>query len=212
MALSTYDDLVKSVGKWLHRDDLALLIPDFIELCETEMFANEAETLELRVIEKTSTATAVGTPPSESRFLALPPGFLSARDSKITVKNQLLDLLYEAPHAMVVRDSIGTPHRFTVTDGIELDIVPDQDYTITLKYYGKPDPITALNQTNSILTSDPNIYLYGTLHQAFTHSQDGEQAAIYFSKFISAIIGANKRAKKGRYGPAPAMSIKGATP
>lgn len=211
MALSTYDELITSIINWSHRKDINLLIPDFIALAEIEMFANNDEILELRTIEKTSTATLTG-PPSEIRFVELPPRYLQQRDFRITVNNGFLPLNYQVPEALIVRNSTGTPFNFTVTNEIEFDIVSDRDYVITMKYYAKPEQLTLTNQTNEILTSDPNIYLFGSLHQLFLFSEDDNEAAKWGAKFINAIKGANDRSKAGRFGPSPQMKVKGSTP
>lgn len=209
MALSTYDELITSIIKWSKRQDLDLLIPDFIQLAEGEMFDNPNQILQIRASEKTSTATAVGTAPNASRFLALPPNFTNQRDFKITVSDSNLDLRYQSPSSMYIRSGTGTPCFFTITDEIELDVVPDQDYTLTMKYYAEFDPLTSTNQTNEVLTSNPNIYLYGALKQSFLYQEDINQATVYDGLFTDAIKGANRKSKAGRYGPAPAMKFKG---
>jgi len=212
MSLGNFNDLVKSIITWSHRKDLGVLIPDFITLAETEMFANDDEVLEIRDDEKTATLTAIGTPPNESRFITLPTDFISQRSLKITNQDDQTNLRYRSPTALRIHPDTGTPTQFTITSQIELDIVPDQDYTLTMKYFAKPAPLTASNQTNSILLSDPNIYLYGALHQVFVFTEDDNEAVKYFNKFNSAIRGANDRARKGRFGPAPAMKVLGSTP
>jgi hypothetical protein len=212
MALDTYDNLVKSITTWSHRKDLGVLIPDFIRLAEVAMFSNDDEVLELRDDERTASAIAVGTPPNESRFVALPDDYVSQRDFKILVQDDLFNLIYRSPTALIVRSGTGTPCRFTVTDQVELDIVPDQDYTLTMKYQSKPLPLSTTNQTNTILTEEPNIYLYGALHQAFVYSEDDNEAVKYLGKFQDAIRGANDKIKKGRYGPAPSMKVLSSTP
>jgi hypothetical protein len=212
MALDTFDNLVKSVITWSHRKDLGVLIPDFIRLAEVAMFSNDDEVLEIRDDEKTATLTAIGTSPNESRFIALPTDYISQRDLKILVQDDLFNLTYRSPTALIIRSGTSTPCRFTVTDQIELDVIPDQDYTITMKYQSKPLPLTTLNQTNSILTEEPNIYLYGALHQVFVYSEDDNEAVKYLGKFQDAIRGANSKIKKGRYGPAPSMKVIGSTP
>ena len=62
-------------------------------------------------------------------------------------------------------------------------------------------------QTNDILTNHPSIYLYGALAQVYAYAQDDQQLTKYIQLFIGAIKGANKADKKGRYGPAPSMSV-----
>ena len=176
MALSNFDELVKSISTWSHRNDIGTLIPDFIALAETEMFSNDDETLETREEEETATLTAIGTTPNESRFIELPSDFLNQRDLKILIQNDTFNLIYRIPAALIIRSGTGTPCRFTETDKIELDIVPDQDYTITMKYYAKPEPLTKSNTKNQILTNNPNIYLYGALHQLFLFSESDNEA------------------------------------
>jgi hypothetical protein len=209
MALSTYDELITSIISWSHRKDIDTLIPDFITLSENEMFSNPDEILMVRESEKTSTATAVGTSPNESRFLALPTGFITSRDFKITVSNGVGDLRYQSPSSMNVRSGTGVPCFFTVTDEIELDVVPDQDYTVTMKYFAEFTALSTTNQTNEILTAEPNIYLFGALKQLFIWSEDIDEATKYDGLFTDAIKGANKKSKAGRYGPAPTMKFKG---
>lgn len=211
MAITTFDTLVTSIINWSHRTDLDLLIPDFIQLAETEMYANDDEVLEPRTIEKTSVANMTG-PPSASRFIELPPNYLQQRDFRITARNSFLNLDYQVPEALIVKDNTGTPRNFTVTNQVEFDIVPDEAYLITMKFYAKAEALSITNQTNEILTTDPNIYLYGALHQLFTHTEDDNESGKWFAKFTGAIRGANKRAKAGRYGSAPQMKVRGPTP
>jgi hypothetical protein len=108
----------------------------------------------------------------------------------------------------------GRPSYFTVVGNeLQFDRVPDSEYTIQIQYYRKALPLTAANQTNEILTNHPNIYLFGTLAAIFGYALDTEQEFAYINKFIGAIKGANKADKKGRFGPAPSMSLtSGMTP
>jgi len=208
VALSTYDELVDSIDKWtFQRGDLELLIPDFILAAEQEMYANDVQILETRTVEKTSTAVTDGT-----RFLGLPDNFLQQRDFRIERDSSQIQLNFTPVNGMVIQPSTGVPTQFTVTNQIEFNVVPDKNYNITMKYYAKPTALSSTNQTNEVLTSDPFIYLYGALHQAFLFTEDDNEAAKYYNKFISAIKGANKRAKVGRYGATPAMKLRSVAP
>ena len=207
MALVNYDDLVKSIVNWGHREDLNPLIPDFIALAETEMYNNEGWQLETRDMELVSTASTSGL------YLALPPGFEKARSIQLETGNGLQDVKFQAPEQLIRQVATGMPRFFSVIGNeIEFDRVPDSAYTIQIQYYKKPDPLTLTNQTNSVMTNNPNIYLFGALHQMYLYTQDGEQAITYFSKMQSVIRGANKAAKKARYGAAPYMRVEGVTP
>ena len=207
MALATYNDLVKSIISWSHRSDLNELIPDFIALAETEMYNNEGWQLEIRDMEVVTDVLTTGL------YLDLPVGFEKARSVQIQTSNGLQDLKSQAPEQLLRQVTTGQPRFFSVIGNqIELDRIPDSQYTVQFQYYKKPDPITALNQANSVLTNNPNIYLFGALHQLNIYTQDNEQAILFFSKMQSVIRGANKSAKKARYGPAPYMRVEGVTP
>ncbi len=100
------------------------------------------------------------------------------------------------------------PSFFTIIGNeIQFDRVPDSNYTIEFQYYRKAASLSITNQTNEILTSHPSIYLFGALTALFSYALDTEQQLKYNQMFISAIKGANKADKKGRYGPAPSMSL-----
>lgn len=202
MAISTYDDLVKSITTWGHRDDLDTLIPDFIVLAETEMYGNQIEPLKIRDMESIQTALT-----STGRFLSLPDGFEYTRSTRLVV-NDGGEIRYQSPEQMNRRPDTGKPQFFTVVGNeIEFDRVPDTDYTIEVQIFSKPTPLSTLNQTNSVLTKYPSIYLYGALTQLFIHSMDDQQAQKYNQLFLNAIKGANKNEKKGRYGPAPSLNL-----
>lgn len=205
MAIASYDDLLGSIVKWSHRQDTQELIPDFIMLAEYEMFNNAETQLRIRETEFVSSA------PTGTNYLALPPNFEKARSVLIETGSGLHELTFQVPAQLRRQPATGLPRFFTVVGNeIEFDRTPDTAYTIQIQYYKKPDPITEANQTNSVITGYPNIYLYGALHQLFLWSEDTEQAIKFVGKFQDAIKGANKADKKARYGAAPSMSVQGA--
>jgi len=202
MALTNYDELVKQVTDWSHRGDLGTKIPDFITLAENAMYSNELENLTVRSMETISTALASG------QYLSLPDGFESARSVRFVTSGGTGELKFQAPEQMYKEPSTGKPNFFTIVGNeIQFDRTPDSEYTIELQYYRKATPLSDDNQTNDILTNHPSIYLYGALAQVFAYSQDEQQLGKYIQLFTGSIKGANKADKKGRYGPAPSLSI-----
>ena len=200
--LDNYDNLVKEIIDWSHRNDLGVKIPDFIQLTENAMYSNETEVLTVRSMETISTALTAG------QYLSLPDNFESARSVRLVTGDNGGELRFQAPEQMFKQVAPGRPNFFSVVGNeIQFDRVPDDAYTIEIQYYRKATPLSTLVQTNDILTNHPSIYLYGALAQVYAYAQDDQQLTKYIQLFIGAIKGANKADKKGRYGPAPSMSV-----
>jgi hypothetical protein len=202
MALDTYNNLVKEIVDFSHREDLAGKIASFINLSETTMYSNDVELLAVRSMETITTALTTG------EFLALPADYESFRGIRLITPNNVGKLNYQAPQQMFNDAVPDRPSFFTIVGNqIQFNCVPDAEYTVQFQYFKKATPLSPTNQTNDILTNYPNIYLFGSLAALFGYAQDTQQEALYINKFIGAIRGANKSDKKGRYGPAPAMSL-----
>lgn len=198
MALSTYAQLKASVEVWSKRQDVKDKIDDFINLCETEIYSNSIEPLRVRSmvqLETSATSTSV-------RTLALPTGFLETRKIDLTVGNQRCNIDYVTPSAQGIRQGTGTPSNYTITDQIEYDIVPGQAYVTNHSYYGKLDALSDSATTNAILTSYPNVYLYGSLMVLYQWAENAEEYAKYQNLFIQAISGANTQDEQGNRGVA----------
>jgi len=208
MALSNFKELKQSVVDWSHRNDLNKLIDDFILMTEKDMFKTNAnhESLDVRAIESTS-STAVST-----KTFALPVGYLSMRSIEIQTSDSKTEIKYKVPDALRSRTGTGKPRFFTITSNIEFDITPDQSYTVEIKYFKRPDPLSIANPTNIVLTDNPDIYLFGVLAFLFAHAVDEVQKSAYYGMYSQAIDGANNQDKDGRYGPAPYARIEGSTP
>ena len=207
MAIANYSDLKTQIIDFSHRNDIASKVDNFIILAEEAMYANPNFPLQLRQMEARAEATMNAT-----RFLALPDGFITMRRLKLNIGSESCDVRYVAPDQMRIHGASGQPRYFTVTSQLEFDRVPDSTYTVDMQYSAIPTAISASNTTNVVLTNHPSAYLYGALWAAFGWANDDQQEAKYLAKFLGIVEGINKKYKQGRYGPAPAMRIEGATP
>ena len=205
MAFDTYDNLKTAVMRQSHRKDLDTKFDHFLSIAEVEIRSNPVESLKMNLSEKISTASTVTT----TRFLALPDGFQSSRKFSITLNTDyIIELEYRTPDQMVIRPSTGTPCFFTVRNNeIEFDIVSDIAYTVTITYIADTAALTELNQTNTILTKYPNIYLFGCLKQAFLFAEDYEQSGIYDGLFAEAIASANMSEHDIKYPTQPQETV-----
>ena len=130
MAFANYTELKLSIIKWSNRSDIDLLVNDFINLCEKDMFKNTKihQSLELREMETTATAEV------STKFFALPDGFASMRSTRLVLADGSGKLIFKPSNGLVRRPSTGRPNYFTVGAQIELDITPDQTYTVEFVY------------------------------------------------------------------------------
>ncbi len=211
MSLDTYANLKLEIIDWSHRKDVDLRVDTFIDLAESEMFANKIEPLKIRSEENRATAALDSTTPS--RYLALPDGFQTMRKLRIQIVNgDSFELEYRTPGQLNVSSVVGMPCFFTVTSQLEFDRNPDIDYAVEMQYIKDFTPLSASNTTNQVLTDHPTIYLFGALWALNNWAEQEIVAQRYFTQFIGAIQGANKKAKEGRYGPSPVMRVEGQTP
>lgn len=209
MSLDTYANLKEEIIDWSHRDDMDLRIDTFIDMAESEMYANVVEPLQLRG-EETLVAFATNT---TDRFVALPTGYQSMRKVRIQiVDGESVELRYRTPSQLNLLSSTGIPRFFTITDQVEMERISDEIYAGEFQYFQDFTALSTAAPTNTVLTNHPNIYLFGAMWALKTHVNESQAAMGYYQQFINAIKGANLKSEMGRYGPAPVMRIEGVTP
>jgi hypothetical protein len=189
MALANYADLVTAVHGWLNRADLAAIIPDMIVLAESEF--NRV----LRVMEMESTATSPA-----AAAVAKPADFAGMRWIKIG--DYELDQVTPADLASM-DDVSGTARVFALYDDqFHFRAVPTSG-TVTLAYYAKIPPLTAIDPVNWLMTGHPDLYLFATLAQAeFYVKNDARIEAVKARS--DQIMGQIMQAEiKARYGNKP---------
>ena len=198
MALDNYANLKAAIENWSHREDIKGFVDDFIAICETEIYSNSDVSLRIRSMVQTESSVTS----TANRIQALPVNFLEPRRYEFVISGSRPTIDYVTPASMNIRDGVGTPLVYTVTNQIEFDVVPDQEYETNLIYYGKLDALSDAAPTNSILTDYPNIYLYGSLWALNQWAEHDENIAKYKLLFLEAIDGANRTDSTGSQGVA----------
>lgn len=186
MAISDFDTLCSALAKWLHRDDLAGVIPDFITLAEEKMSADiDSKRMEVRVVDTV-----------DSQYINLPDDLLEMR-RLVILDDPAVVLQYVTPD-QISSDypfaSSGQPRVFTVIGGqAQLAPVPDTAYSIELTYKQKIPPVSAAagKTTNWLLTSNPSVYLYGALIQAQPYMINDERLATFAALYKTVIDAIN---------------------
>lgn len=191
MAITTYAELCTAVANWLARDDLTDRIPEFITLAEAKF------NRELRCSQMETRATAtVNTASDEPEFVTLPGDFQTMRRvrlSSVTGKPSLQFISQQ--HADDIRycsrDITGQPEYFTVFgDEMELLPTPNDDYVVEMVYRAKLDALSS-NNTNWLLDTAPDAYLYGALLEAAPYTKEDERINTWVGGLKLAIDGLN---------------------
>jgi hypothetical protein len=167
MALTTYTELKASIADWLNRTDLTTTIPDFISLAEAQI----ERTLRTRQMIVRANASF------DSEYGAVPDDFLETKSLKLTSTNPLTPLAFLSIDDMDAARShytaSGRPRFFSVVGGqFRISPTPDAAYTTELIYFAKLSKLSSTVASNWLLTSSPDIYLYGSLLQAAPYLQD----------------------------------------
>jgi hypothetical protein len=167
MALTTYTELKTSIGDWLNRSDLTTAIPDFISLAEAQI----ERTLRTRQMIVRANASF------DAQYGAVPADFLETKSLKLTSTNPETPLQFLSIDAldneMTKYTASGKPKFFGVVGGqFRIVPTPDSNYTTELTYYAKLTKLSSSVASNWLLSSSPDIYLYGALLQAAPYLQD----------------------------------------
>lgn len=168
MSIGTYSELQTAVASWMHRADLTDRIPEFIALCEARANGHSKS----RLMEARTTLTAT----SGNAYVTLPSDMLEMRRLVVTSSSPLSTLKYVSPDEITFSyptTQQGVPAVFAVIGSqVQLAPIPDSSYTLEVSYLQKIPALSEANPTNWLLTNFPDVYLYGTLLQAVTYTQD----------------------------------------
>ena len=186
MAISNYSELQTSVANWLTRDDLTAKIPDFISLAESYISDD------LRVRSMITEATI--TPSQADNYVSLPTGFKEAVTFTDDQGEGLEQLYHEDLIEMQHNATASRPEYYSVTNRINFERLADASYNFTMSYYKALD--IATDTTNDVLTSYPNIYLYGTLIQAEPYLKNEKRVNTWVQLYENAIQAANERSSQ----------------
>jgi hypothetical protein len=185
-----YTELQAAIASFLNRQDLTSVIPTFVSLVE----ANLNRVLRHRSMLGRATANL------DTDFTTLPSDFLEAKNIQLNT-NPVTSLRFVTiEHADLLKDgTAGQPQYYTlVGDTLEVVPSPDTSYTVELVYYKKL-PALSINSTNWLLTSHPDVYLYGALMQAAPYLKNDERLQVWGSLYTAAISDLNAASDKAEF-------------
>lgn len=187
MAIATYSDLKSSIADFLNRDDLTAVIPTFIDLAEAQI------NRDIRHYEMEARATA----DVSGQYLDRPDDWLETiRVTLNTTGTRNLSLLSKASMAdkrQGAENTVGEPRFYAhAQNAFELFPTPDGTYTVELLYYEKVAALSDSNTSNWLLSSHPDVYLYGALLHSAPYLADDARLNVWAQLYSVAIQRVNQ--------------------
>lgn len=198
MAITNYVDLQATIASYLARSDLAVQIPDFIQLAETRLRRDLRIRQMLKVV-TTTTTNGDGT-------VELPSDFLQMRDLHI-ITNPIQTIEYVSPsnfYRNTFSSTIGLPRQYTIlAQEFQFAPKPDTNYTLQMLYYCAPAYLSNANPSNVFLANCPDLLLYGALGEAAPYLMDDQRLSTWASMYDRGISALTISDDQGEYGGSP---------
>ena len=98
----------------------------------------------------------------------------------------------------------GKPQAFTLfsdsgTRKVKIGPAPDSDYTTSMLYLKKIDNLSTTNPTETMLTENPDIYLYGALLEAEPFLMNDARVQLWAAAFQQAIADLQEQDNEDRH-------------
>lgn len=187
MALHDFASLKTAVADWISRSNLTGIdarAEEFIALFEAQAnreldVRDMVDTILLSVSDETA---------------ALPCDFAGVLSFRLT-EPQSPELQYVKPSELDGTFRLGKPERYTITDSLVFDPVPDGEYEARLRYRKRIPSLGPGMPTNWLLQRHPDAYLYGALSQALIYFRDDDRQVIRnaYASALDAITQDDKR-------------------
>jgi len=196
MALSNYGELKTGIANFLNRDDLTSIIPTFIALIEAQIARDLRHwRQEVRV------STTV-----DERFENLPTDWLegvhlSLADGSTVEYGSVAEI---SRQKLLSNNTAGQPRLYTLNSGqIEFFPAPDESYTLTMIYYARIPTMSGDTDANWLMTSYPDIYLYGSLLQSAPYLGEDERMVVWAQLYSAAVKNLGDDSKRARSSGGP---------
>lgn len=205
MALDNYADLQTAIGNWLNRSDLSAQIPDFITIAEAQMRRRfrralaDGQMLPRPMVNKNAAFSI----PAATEFVNAPTDFLGGVLSFYldpqTINGTNLGAVqidYISPMNLeYLKQKRGPnaandePSLYTIAGSqFQFLPIPDLTYTAVLFYWQDFSNLAVANGgMNWILTSHPDVYLYGALTAAAPFLMDDARTEMWGTLFATGV-------------------------
>ncbi len=195
MALTNYTNLQTTIADTLNRDDLTSVIPTFVSLCEAQV---NRDLRHWRMEVRTSGQQSAG-----DEYMQVPADWVETLRFNVvgngTSPINLIDSTTMAERRAVNNDQYGTPSAYTLEAGqFHLYPTPIADVDLELLYYAQV-PDLASNATNWLLSTAPDVYLYGSLLHSAPYLQDDNRVGVWAQLYSAAVTRLNEASTSAKY-------------
>lgn len=191
MNFDTHAELKATISRWLMRSDLTEEIPSFISLAEAEISRR------LRTRQMMTRARIEAT----SRYVKLPAGWRKAWNVQRVADDYPLE--YLAPVEMdklrhaISQNLVTAPPACSYYSlfGNTIEFLPEptsaDPVNMEMLYYIKIPSLTEETDSNWLLRTHPDLYLYGALMHSAPFLRDDERVGLWKQLFEDALASAN---------------------
>jgi hypothetical protein len=175
VSVTTWGELQGSFARWVKRDDLTALFPEFVQLAESRIY----RALRVRRMEE-----AYGPQNLVNGSTPLPAGWLGFRLLRNTAEPRAL--ITARPLEAVESMQNPQPRHYAVQGTRILYDAPDGE--VIGFFYQRGPALTSVQPMNWLLSAAPDLYLFATLAEAHLYAMDDNQAAFWGAR-TDAVIG-----------------------
>lgn len=149
----------------------------------------------------------------DARNVALPDQFIEAVELRLLTDPaaNLQDVAFDEM-TRVRREAPGQPKYFCIGPDIEFDAAPDQSYSGQITYYQAFTALSDSTQTNVLLTTYPDAYLYAALAASAPFQMADERLAQFDAMYRQIVQGINVSAARSRRAGPMTARVHGSTP
>ncbi len=194
--IRTYSGLQTGVLRWLRRTNDEFTeedVPMLIALAETRINRD----LRVRLMETTATLTI------DAASESLPTDFLEVKALVLqpTPKAVLPPVTPAALYTEFANGVTGQPQKYSIIGStFRTGPAPDATYTAELIYYAKIAALSSTNTTTTVLTANPDIYLYATLLEAAPYLKNDQRIQTWADLYQRAIGAVGVSETSARWG------------
>lgn len=197
MSISNYGELKTAVANWINRKDLTSRIPDFINFGESDIFRGfrgRTGNVALRCRENLVSAQLV---PVDG-VIAIPSDFRELKEATIAGigKSPISDQFFNK-----LRNYTGQTANFAMraNDWYQYPL-SDTDDTFDIIYYADfSGTLVEDSDTNIILTTFPEMYLYAALVKAEIYIKNDARTVTWKNELEEQVMAANADARRAEF-------------